>query len=233
LSNAQLLDCFEKDSETGVHTSVKKAIADMRLLLDYCVLYDVEKRVVFDPALARGLDYYTGIIFETVVKGYTAGSRSGDATDGVIDENSTNVGSVAAGGRYDNLVGMFSQKKQSVPCVGVSFGIERLFSIMEMRAELEKSAVRTTETEVFVASAQKNLLKERMKLCKLLWDNNIKAEMVYKANPKMLTQLQYCEERLIPIVLIVGERELQEGVVKLRNVEDRQEKVIFRLWIFH
>lgn len=52
-----------------------------------------------------------------------------------MDENSTNVGSVAAGGRYDNLVGMFSQKKQSVPCVGVSFGIERLFSIMEMRAE--------------------------------------------------------------------------------------------------
>lgn len=53
------------------------------------------------------------------------------------------------------------------------------------------------------------------------------AEMAYRANPKMLTQLQYCEERLIPLVAIVGERELQEGVVKLRNVEDRQEQVTF------
>lgn len=226
LSNSQLLDRFESDNETGAHSSVKKAIADIRLLLEYCELYDVAKRVVFDPALARGLDYYTGTIFETVVKEFSTGYRGGDGTNDEVDENSTNVGSVAAGGRYDNLVGMFSQKKQSVPCVGVSFGIERLFSIMEMRAELEKSAVRTMETEVFVASAQKNLLKERMKLCKLLWENNIKAEMAYKANPKMLTQLQYCEERLIPLVAIVGERELQEGVVKLRNVEDRQEQDI-------
>uniref|UniRef100_A0A914ZEW8 histidine--tRNA ligase n=1 Tax=Parascaris univalens TaxID=6257 RepID=A0A914ZEW8_PARUN len=226
LSNSQLLDRFEKDNETGTHSSVKKAIADIRLLLDYCELYDVAKRIIFEPALARGLDYYTGTIFETVVKEFSTGYRDGDGTNDEVDENSTNVGSVAAGGRYDNLVGMFSQKKQSVPCVGVSFGIERLFSIMEMKAELEKSAVRTTETEVFVASAQKNLLRERMKLCKLLWENNIKAEMAYKANPKMLTQLQYCEERLIPLVAIVGERELQEGIVKIRNVEDRQEQDI-------
>ena len=51
------------------------------------------------------------------------------------------------------------------------------------------------------------------------------AEMAYKANPKMLTQLQYCEERLIPLVLIVGERELQEGVAKLRVVSTREEQV--------
>lgn len=70
LSNSQLLDRFESDNETGAHSSVKKAIADIRLLLEYCELYDVAKRVVFDPALARGLDYYTGTIFETVVKGW-------------------------------------------------------------------------------------------------------------------------------------------------------------------
>lgn len=74
-----------------------------------------------------------------------------------------------------------------------------------------------------MASAQKGLLKERMKLCRILWNAGIKTEMPYKANPKMLNQLQYCEDRAIPWVVIVGERELQEGVVKLRNVATREE----------
>ncbi|PIO72559.1 anticodon binding domain protein [Teladorsagia circumcincta] len=142
------------------------------------------------------------------------------------------VGSVAAGGRYDELVGNFmapsgakgKDKRQDVPCVGISFGIERLFAIMEAKMQIEQLPVRTTETEIFIASAQKNLLQERMKLCKTLWDEGFKVEFAYKANPKLLTQLQYCEDRLIPLVLIVGERELQEGVVKLRNVKARAEQ---------
>ena len=92
------------------------------------------------------------------------------------DENGqpVQVGSVAAGGRYDYLVGMFDPKKRNVPCVGVSIGIERLFAIMEAKAKASKEKLRTTATEVYVASAQKNLLKERMKLVNLLWDNQIK-----------------------------------------------------------
>ena len=74
------------------------------------------------------------------------------------------VGSVAGGGRYDKLVGMFDAKKRNVPCVGVSIGIERLFSIMESNIAKNKTEVpRTIETEVFVASATKNLMEERMK----------------------------------------------------------------------
>ena len=82
------------------------------------------------------------------------------------------VGSIAGGGRYDNLVGMFDSKHKNVPCVGVSIGVERVFSVLEARLVSKK--VRTTEVEVYVASAQKNLLEERMKLCRELWDNNIK-----------------------------------------------------------
>merc|ERR1712228_446349 len=72
-------------------------------------------------SLARGLDYYTGIIYEAVL------------TDDNKDEKGEEirVGSVAGGGRYDELVGMFDAKKRNVPCVGVSIGIERLFSVME------------------------------------------------------------------------------------------------------
>ena len=102
------------------------------------------------------------------------------------DENGelVQVGSVAAGGRYDELVGMFDVKKKNVPCVGVSIGIERLFAIMEAKAKASKEKLRTTETEVYVATAQKNLLKERMKILKILWENEIKVRIrflvVYK-----------------------------------------------------
>ena len=84
------------------------------------------------------------------------------------------VGSVAAGGRYDKLVGMFDPKNKDVPCVGVSIGIERLFSLMEAKAKNSVEKIKTLDTEVFVASAQKNLLEERMKLLRILWDNDIK-----------------------------------------------------------
>ena len=127
---------------------------------------------------------------------------------------------MAGGGRYDKLVGMFDAKKRNVPCVGVSIGIERLFALMESNS---KGKGRTVETEVFVASAQKNLLDERMKLCCELWDGGIKAEQSYKKNPKMLSQLQYCEEEQIPFAIIIGESELQQGVVKLRTVQTREE----------
>lgn len=83
------------------------------------------------------------------------------------------MGSVAAGGRYDNLVGMFTGG-DNVACVGLSIGIERIFSIMEERAKAaEGTDVRTVETQVVVASGGKGLVEERMKLCKQLWDAGI------------------------------------------------------------
>ena len=85
------------------------------------------------------------------------------------------MGSVAGGGRYDELVGMFDTKGGQVPCVGVSIGIERIFSILEGRAKVTGAArVRTVETQVFVASGQKDLLEDRMKICTQLWEAGIK-----------------------------------------------------------
>jgi len=193
--------------------SAKAGLEDMKLFLKYSDLYGCSDVVSFDLSLARGLDYYTGIIYEAVL--------TDEAKDDKGEE--IRVGSVAGGGRYDKLVGMFDPKKRNVPCVGVSIGIERLFSIMESNLTKNKNAVRTIETEVFVASAQKNLLEERMKLCRELWDGGIKTESSYKKNPKMLNQLQYCEEETIPYAIIIGESELQQGVVKLRTVATRDE----------
>uniref|UniRef100_A0A2I3SLH0 Histidine--tRNA ligase, cytoplasmic n=2 Tax=Pan TaxID=9596 RepID=A0A2I3SLH0_PANTR len=138
-------------------------------------------------------------------------------------EEPLGVGSVAAGGRYDGLVGMFDPKGRKVPCVGLSIGVERIFSIVEQRLEALEEKIRTTETQVLVASAQKKLLEERLKLVSELWDAGIKAELLYKKNPKLLNQLQYCEEAGIPLVAIIGEQELKDGVIKLRSVTSREE----------
>nr|XP_031361924.1 histidine--tRNA ligase, cytoplasmic [Lonchura striata domestica] len=125
--------------------------------------------------------------------------------------------------RYDGLVGMFDPKGRKVPCVGVSIGIERIFSILEQRLEASGEKLRTTETQVLVATPQKHLLAARMKLISELWDAGIKAEMLYKKDPKLLKQLQYCEDTGIPLAAIVGEQELADGVVKLRDVATRKE----------
>lgn len=138
------------------------------------------------------------------------------------------MGSIAGGGRYDNLVGMFDTKHKQVPCVGVSIGIERIFAVIEAKLLSQQNKVRTTEVQVYVASAQKNLLEHRMQICKELWDEGIKVEQSYKKNPKLLAQLQHCEEYGIPLAIIIGESEIQKGVVKLRDVNSRNETEISR-----
>jgi len=92
----------------------------------------------------------------------------------VSDDSSGSLGSVAAGGRYDDLVGMFDAKGRRVPCVGISIGLERIFSILETSAAAAGTKIRTTETQVYVVSAQKKLVDERLRLCRELWDANIK-----------------------------------------------------------
>ncbi|XP_021931668.1 histidine--tRNA ligase, cytoplasmic isoform X2 [Zootermopsis nevadensis] len=197
----------------GQCKSARDGLEALRLFLKYCTLYGLQDQVSFDLSLARGLDYYTGVIYEAVLLSDTKTEHG----------ESSGVGSIAGGGRYDNLVGMFDPKHKNVPCVGVSIGVERVFSVLEARLASNKTKVRTTEVEVFVASAQKNLLEDRMKLCKELWDSNIKAEHSYKRNPKLLAQLQYCEEMGIPLAAILGESELARGIVKLRHVVTRHE----------
>ena len=116
-------------------------MAEMELLFTYLEAFGCLDRISFDFSLARGLAYYTGLIYEAVL------------TD------TDRVGSIAGGGRYDGLVGMFSGKV--VPAVGVSVGIERVFSILEEKAGAE---VRATCTQIFIAQASKNLTADRLKI---------------------------------------------------------------------
>ena len=88
---------------------------------------------------------------------------------------------------------MFDPKHRNVPCVGVSIGVERVFSVIEARIVSSKSKVRTTEVEVYVASAQKNLAEERMRLCKELWDSDI----------KVMQELKCCKRLRINYIQVV------------------------------
>ncbi|XP_045855308.1 histidine--tRNA ligase, mitochondrial isoform X2 [Meles meles] len=212
-----LIEEMFQDSRLSQNKQALEGLGDLKLLFEYLTLFGIAEKISFDLSLARGLDYYTGVIYEAVLLQTPAQA-----------EESLNVGSVAAGGRYDGLVGMFDPKGHKVPCVGLSIGVERIFAIVEQRIKTSGQKIRTTETQVFVATPQKNFLHERLKLISELWDAGIKSELLYKNNPKLLTQLHYCEHMGIPLVVIIGEQELKEGVIKLRSVASREEVAIKR-----
>ena len=185
----------------------KKALDEMTLLIDYLQILEVEKYCTFDLSLARGLDYYTGLIYETVL------------TD--TDE----VGSISGGGRYDNLIGMFSGKQ--IPAVGVSIGIERIFNILEKHYKNDDT-LRSSYTEVLVCAAGKNLTKERYKIINELWNNGINAEILYNENPRMDKQLDYGLNNKIPFLIFIGENELKENKVKIKCLANSQELTVDR-----
>ncbi|XP_048667615.1 histidine--tRNA ligase, mitochondrial isoform X3 [Marmota marmota marmota] len=213
-----LIEQLFQDPRLSQNKQALEGLGDLKLLFEYLTLFGIAEKICFDLSLARGVDYYTGVIYEAVLL----------QTPAQAGEEPLNVGSVAAGGRYDELVATFDPKGHKVPCVGLSIGIERIFYIVEQRMKNSFKKVRTTETQVFVATPQKNFLRERLKLIAELWDAGIKAEMLYKNNPKLLTQLHYCENTGIPLVVIIGEQEQKEGVIKLRSVASREEVAIKR-----
>ena len=203
-----VLEYLQSQEEHKANPSMAKGMEDMALLFSYLDAFSILDRVEFNLSLARGLDYYTGVIYEVVTEGSappsstTTSSTNGiptsakpkssrktkGADDDRSDDPSVGVGSVAAGGRYDGLVGMFSGKTQ-IPCVGISFGVDRIFSITKARMEADAAAaaaVRNNEVDVYVmalgfSKSFTGLLKERMAVCRILWDAGIKVGSKYNS----------------------------------------------------
>lgn len=211
----ELIEKLLNDPKLKTVKSAVQGLEEMKILLNYCKIFGVTEQVLFDLSLARGLDYYTGVIYEAVLKGERKSKQDEEV-----------IGSVAGGGRYDNLVGMFDSKGKQVPCVGVSIGVERVFAILEAKNAANQFKIRTSEIQVFVASAHKGLHEKRLEVLSKLWDGGIKAEHSYKNNPKLLAQLQHCEEQQIPFALVLGDSELERGVTKLRDVTTRKEEEV-------
>lgn len=245
----ELLTRLEQDAELSANARAAEGLADMALLFTYLDVYRLTDRISFDLSLARGLDYYTGVIYEVVT---AASAPPGFHKDGAappplapaaapkpkqkkkdddeVDESAVGVGSIAAGGRYDNLVGMFSgsKKPDAVPCVGVSIGVERVFSILMQRirdaqARGERSAVRQKEVDVFVMSMGDGLLLERMQVCKLLWDHGINAEFLYKKKPKLQAQFAVVDKEQIPYAVMLAPGEWAQGKVRVKQQLGKEE----------
>jgi histidyl-tRNA synthetase len=130
----EMVDILNRDQELSANEQVQSGPADMDLLVRYLTAMDVIDNVSLDLSLARGLDYYTGLIYEVT----TPSGRSNQ------------VGSVAAGGRYNGLVGRYG--KQAVPCVGLSFGVDRVFTILDAQQKKNTSDLKS-EADVYVMAA--------------------------------------------------------------------------------
>jgi len=194
-------------------------------------------------SLARGLDYYTGLIYEAIVEasappGFKAGENLDPAPTSVaapkkkskkaspdedeeVDESQVGVGSVAAGGRYDDLVAMFTaaasdgKKSAGLPCVGVSIGLDRIFALLWPK--WVERGMRSKEVFAYVLSAGDGLLPERMELVQELRSQAIAADFLAKNKPKLNAQFAAGERDEVPYAIILGADELKAGLVTVKE----------------
>ncbi|PFH56345.1 hypothetical protein XA68_16697 [Ophiocordyceps unilateralis] len=221
---AEVVELLSANEQLCANDDIKAGLNDMALLASYLKALDVMHKITFDLSLARGLDYYTGLIYEVI--NLPPKSDGGETQKkGKKDGPTTQVGSMAAGGRYDNLVGMYG--KRTIPCVGVSFGVDRIFTILKARREKEKT-INAPSIDVYVMAFGgkefDGLLPERMDVARRLWGAGIRAEYSPKVKPKLPQQFKAAEDA--PLGVILGQDELAAGQVRLKilgNSEDKAE----------
>jgi histidyl-tRNA synthetase len=187
-----------KGSEIG-----EQGLAELSELRDYATTLRVpEEKLSLDLSLARGLDYYTGPIYEAVV-----------------DE--PKIGSLTGGGRYDNLIGMFLGR--DIPATGTSIGIERIIDVM---TELKMFPGGKTITRVLVTVFSKDTLVESAELARELRDAGVNSMVYFEPGDKLSTQLKYGDKKGIPLALIIGPDEMKEGVVAVKDlVKGKQDEI--------
>jgi len=178
----------------------KEGMGELKQIYEFSKFYGISDLIVLDFSLARGLDYYTGPIFEIEAK------------------TEKNVGSLAGGGRYDNLIELYGG--QQTPATGISLGIER---IMEIIKEEKMIRLPKTKVKVFVATVDEYVKKEGIKIAGVLRKNGISVQTdLMKRN--LTKQLEYADALGIPYVVIVGKNEIKKNKFKLRDMEKKTEK---------
>lgn len=192
------LDLMEKylsNSVVGL-----KGIHELRYVFETIAAIGVqEAKIEFDVTLARGLNYYTGAIFEVKV-------------------DNVNMGSICGGGRYDDLTATFGLS--GVSGVGISFGADRIYDVLE-ELNLFPKNVSLSLSVLFVNLGQKESLVS-MQLAKELRSKNIDCE-VYPSAAKLQKQLKYANDRGCAWVVIIGEEELQNQQLSLKNMESGEQ----------
>lgn len=189
---------FAKIKKTKAPESIKK-------LFGYLESFGVSKDFLkFDPLLARGLDYYTGTIFELLLPDYPSGS-------------------VGGGGRYDDLIGQFSGR--DLPAVGFSFGIDRVVEALKQTGVLAEET-NITAPDILITVMDEKLADYSIKLSKALRDAGFLAEVYPDEQTKLDKQLKYADKRGIPWVAIAGTEEVKGNQVTLKNMQTGKQKRI-------
>ena len=160
--------------------------------------------VVIDPSLARGLSYYTGAIMEVNVPDL--------------------AGSLAGGGRYDGLIGMFG--KEQIPACGFSLGLERILVVMDEH-KMFPAEVAATSADVMVTIWNEDSIGESLKLANELRKEGLRV-LLYPEADKLGKQIKYADSIGIPFVGVLGENELAENKVTIKNMKTGEQNIVSR-----
>ena len=176
-----------------------EGLKELKEIVDSSKSYGFTDKIVIDFSLVRGLDYYTGPIFE------------------VLDTSGKNIGSLSGGGRYDKLIEIFGGRP--TPATGISLGIERIIEVMKEEKMFDLSK---TKVKVFVANVNEDVKKEAIKIAKELRKDGIPCQIdLMKRN--LSKQLEYADTLDIPYVVIIGPEELKRKVVKVKDMKKKKE----------
>jgi histidyl-tRNA synthetase len=200
-SNAEKLDKMSEIlsfSEIGL-----KGVEECRFVLNTLETLGIKNQVDLDLTLARGLNYYTGCIFE-------------------VKALDVQIGSITGGGRYDNLTGIFGMPGLSG--VGISFGADRIFDVLNQLDLYPKDSVQGTRL-LFVTFGDKEAAFS-MQLLREVRASGIRSEIYPDAGAKMKKQMGYANAKEIPFVAIVGENEVNEGKVMLKNMTTGEQSLL-------
>ncbi len=179
-----------------------RGIVETETVLNYLKPLNIKSKVEIDQSLARGLNYYTGAIIE-------------------VKANDVNIGSICGGGRYDNLTGIFGLP--DVSGVGVSFGADRIYDVMNELSLFPKEV--ETSTEVLFVNFGEREGMHALNVLMFLQQKGISAEL-YPDTDKMKKQMKYANQRAIPFVILIGEQEMETKKYTLKNmVTGEQEKL--------
>ena len=193
---AQLENLFAGD-ETGM-----KGVEEMRTLFGYIAAVKPGCEVELDLTLARGLNYYTGAIFEVKAK-------------------NVSIGSICGGGRYDNLTGIFGLP--GVSGVGISFGADRIYDVLT-ELNLFPENLEQQATLLFINFGEKELA-QCIKYTAMLRKNGVAAE-IYPEAAKMKKQMSYADAKKIPFVAFVGESEIASNTVTIKDMASGEQKTV-------
>ncbi|TSC89397.1 MAG: histidyl-tRNA synthetase [Microgenomates group bacterium Gr01-1014_5] len=194
-----------KEQIKSVFEAISKAKPDdfLTTTLAYARSLGIQNTLVFDPTLARGLDYYTGPIFESVVE-------------------EPKIGSLTGGGRYDGLLKTLGGP--DLPATGTTIGLDRVCDVIEelnLWPNLPKTA-----SKVLVTIFNQNLAQEALKIASGLREKGVNTEVYPSDNEKMEKQLKYADLKSIPFVLIIGPEENEQGVIQLKNMQTGKQETV-------